>query len=527
MITSAKQNSNVKLYGRGLLTHLLGQQQLVTQIIVGRGGQIIAQAESWDDYWAPLYNIDDRVLHEAISALKIAWMKYIKHHFPAEERKDYCFNYFNLLDVVTTRYATKTHLLSRVLGFECFAISPANTEGITLAAGTTTTRNPCYLLVKLKLPDAIEDSQYLPIITCPTAHRGEIFYHYRQHKLPVDDSGSILLYVATDLRNRLQSFSIVNECESGLWQATDPRVDDRAEQIAGQIIIPYLQQRAIALGTKDSTIDFIDLGAGSGQLTARICQELIQSLTMSDSNPCFRIYLIDLSSNPPARFFSGKALRRASDSLYSIGVDYQQWFANQQRLPLKTGLRIGLIIRFLHNLSTFTIKTCPYSRVTGSDQQILNTGSYLPSHCLHPDIASPEKLMVSNTHFEWEQGRGYWQPSLTPYYQGLILLRHPEHSVSSVENSLYLPIRFFNMNCLLTSDGDSIIARMLDDCDGIIIQDLDLRPSDLHLHCEKKALHQIAIFDTRKMLRLKDYHSYLVVRRDDPTLLQLRGERIW
>jgi hypothetical protein len=527
MLTSIRKNPNVRLHGQGLLSHLLRQQELLTKIIVGHGGQILVQSESWEDYWAPFNDIDDQVLHDTISALKSTWMKYIAQHFPAEVRLSYCYHYFKLLDIITSKYTSDKQLLSHVLSFECFAISDVTTQQTALAAGTTTTRNPCYLLAKLKFPGAIEDSQYLPVITCPALCQKEIFYHYRQHKLPGDNSGTMLLYLAADLQNRLQSFSIINECESELWQATDPRVDDRADLIARRIIVPYLTQRGITSGTYDSTIEFVDLGAGSGHLTARICQELVQLRQVSYSHPCFRIVLIDLTSNHPARFFSSKSLRQVSDSFYSIGVDYQQWFMNEQRLPLKTGLRIGLVIRFLHNFSHFSIATVPFNRFSQSDQQVLVTGSYLPSHCLHSDEASSDKLIVSTTYFKEEQGHGYWQPSLSPFNHGLYLLKHPELSLHNPTDCIYTPIRHFNNNCLLTPNGGSIISKMLEDCDAVIIQDLDLTPDDLQLHCEQQALHHIAVFDTRKMLRLRNYHSYFIVHEDDPALSKLKGERLW
>ena len=64
--------------------------------------------------------------------------------------------------------------LRTALGFECFGITSLASDLEVLGAGICTIRNPCYLLVKLKKPDVLDDPQFLPIITIVGAKKTEL-----------------------------------------------------------------------------------------------------------------------------------------------------------------------------------------------------------------------------------------------------------------------------------------------------------------------------------------------------------------
>ncbi len=103
---------------------------------------------------------------------------------------------------------------------------------------------------------------------------------------------------------------------------------------------------------------------------------------------------------------------------------------------------------------------------------------------------------------------------------------HVQRHADSGEN-VFLPVRTFNQQCLLTADGHSIVARMLDERSLLAIQDMDLRPQDIRLHCEQQELSHIAVLNVGKGLGLKSDYCYLVLHQDDPALATLKGERVW
>ena len=183
-----------------MLLTTLETEALLTTVKVDSGGHLALETEDWDEYWKPLQDMRNVGLIEALSGLRSSWSTYIRNHFRKDFRREFCFRYFRLLDqmlydqeVVRTSEAW-THALQAVLGFECFIVTSPDLDGRAVAAGTTTIRNPCYLLSKLKMPTALDDPQFLPMITSTNTTHPELFYHYRQYSLSLDSRLSLFLY---------------------------------------------------------------------------------------------------------------------------------------------------------------------------------------------------------------------------------------------------------------------------------------------------------------------------------------------
>lgn len=92
---------------------------------------------------------------------------------------------------------------------------------------------------------------------------------------------------------------------------------------------------------------------------------------------------------------------------------------------------------------------------------------------------------------------------------------------------LFIPLRRFRPECLLTRDGDSVLERLLDGCSVVVVQDADMRPEDLVAHRDSIASPGIVAIDTTKELGLKGHFSYALGRADDRSLIALAGERLW
>jgi hypothetical protein len=520
-------------HGRGLLVQHSYQQRLLTRVVISHTGQIATESQTWDEYWAPVYGLALPELARAVDDLYAIWKRYIASSFSPALQAKYCYHYFYIIDLLLRADthgvdAAEQHILSTVLGFECFGITSAEMPESPVVGGTITVRNPCYLLSKLQNPDTVDDCRFLPLITAADPSKPQLFYHYRQHKLSVDAKGAILLYVCIDQQLRHASFQTLNTFERQLWRSADPRVESRARTIARGMLLPYF---ALVGPTGEQPIEVVDLGAGSGLLTARVCQLLKDTLSSNKSDVPFRVWLIDLNPGMPGRFFTRNCLRHSADWVATIRMDYQQWLDAHPCLPTRIGRRIGLIVRSLDSMSNIAIHSVPvdvFLDRLGHTSRVDHSALWKPTQCLSPARERSQGLQVSLARIEFDMGYGFAQCSLSPYFQGLSrLTRSAETGREDVEGSIFLPIRSFNQQCLVTVKGQSVIARMLDECSLGIIQDPDLRPCDLSRHCDYHQLNHLAVLDVGKGLRLQNYYSYLILRRDDAVLPSLTGERVW
>ena len=235
-----------RTYSRGLVLTTLEMEVILIGIKVVGSGYIVVETKTWDQYWNPLCGLQIGGLKQHLNAFHVAWRSYIKSGFHASKQQEYCFRYFRLLNVLLAGHQSKTHsnllkkALRTVLGFECFGVSTNNSD--VVAAGTTTLRNPCYLLAKLKMPDAIDDTQFLPIITLEHTERPELFYHYRQHSLSLDSSIALLLYVAVSREIRSSSFKTISTFVGRITYGVDPRGHERARRLGRAIVRPIIEE---------------------------------------------------------------------------------------------------------------------------------------------------------------------------------------------------------------------------------------------------------------------------------------------
>ena len=227
----------LRLRGRGRLVALLEALILVTSLDIAPDGRFVPQTCDWPTFWAPAHQLANREIDRALDALHAAWHDYIRSSFDRTLQREYCFRYFTLLDLVLATGSegqdscSWKHALRAVVGFECFGLRVPALGTQVLAAGTTTLRNPCYLLARLKWPDALDDTwpdalddtQFLPLIAPSDNESARLFYHYRQYKLSKDSPVSLLLYLAASAAHRSASFSLVDSMVGGISSGGDPR----------------------------------------------------------------------------------------------------------------------------------------------------------------------------------------------------------------------------------------------------------------------------------------------------------------
>lgn len=143
---------------------------LITRLDLSWGGIFAPQTRSWADYWRPVHWLGSPRIDHAFHQLGAGWQKYIVSAFDPSLAREYCFRYFSLLDAVLSARGELSAsplwrgALRSVLGFECFTVNEGVLGPEGGPAGTTTLRNPCYLLAKLKWPDAPDETRFHPLI---------------------------------------------------------------------------------------------------------------------------------------------------------------------------------------------------------------------------------------------------------------------------------------------------------------------------------------------------------------------------
>jgi hypothetical protein len=239
-----------RIHGRGLLLSILEKALILTRIRVFDDWRFVVETEDWSSYWKPLYDLNHSETKENLNELHSAWCNYIHSGFRTALRKEFCFRYFTLLDSVLSNFL-KTgardswfDALQTTVGFECFGItSPSNLE--VLGGGICTLRNPCYLLAKLKMSDALDDPKFLPTITVASTGKPELFYHYRQYTLSIDSPMSLMFYPAASEAKRSASFRLINSLAGGVSYSIDPRTRERAQRLYQCAIRPIMEANGL------------------------------------------------------------------------------------------------------------------------------------------------------------------------------------------------------------------------------------------------------------------------------------------
>jgi hypothetical protein len=522
----------VRVHGRGLLLSILEKETILTRIKVLDGGHFTAETNDWDSYWQPLRKLGHKKVEENLKALHSAWRDYICSGFNSLLRQEFCFRYFSLLDVLLSicseSNATQSwlHALHTALGFECFGITSSASKSEVLGAGTCTIRNPCYLLAKLKMPDVLDDPQFLPIITVAGDEKPELYYHYRQYTLSPDSPASILFYPAAPVERRAASFKLINSLAGGVSYGIDPRMRERSRRLYHKIIRPILETNHLTDSGR-LWLEFVDVGAGSGGLTSAICRQIHDA----GFKLRFRLWFVDLEPADPARFFGDKKSRGVVDSLLYLGDDYRSWLSRERPLPVASGLRIALISRLFNNLSRFYIHHINESCSSPLFEKMAispDSDAHLPHHCLAANGKGVEALVISNTRLALANGRTFAQVSLSQFYDGLFLISTPQDASTADNSGIFLPVRSFNPECLVTSGGGSVLSCLVDNCDCVVIEDADLRPQDLVEHMRTYSLHSITIRDMTKALGLTGNRAYVVWSNSKPKKEpDFGGEPIW
>jgi hypothetical protein len=530
-MASGSITSIARIHGRGLLLSCLEKELILIRIKVIGNDCFSIEAVEWDSYWTPLRELGLSEIENQLDKLHSAWGNYIHSGFNQSLQRSFCYCYFVLLDTLVSNFLNNDHIginaLQLILGFECFGISNSSTEEV-LGAGTCSLRNPSYLLAKLKMPTALDDAQFLPVITVPGTAKPELFTHYRQYTISRDSSVAVFLYPIGTEDKRSLSFELLNTVAGILRYGSDPWTNERANLIY-KGVIKHLIQTANSNNASIFPLEFFDVGAGSGSLVSRICQQIQKEVSITKFDPKFRVWSIDLKATDPARFFKSSRLRKSVDSLTYIGNDFKNWLNQPLPLPKTNSLRITLVSKLLDVFSKYSFQPLSIEGLREYWPKLPFSPpllEFLPNLCLAFGSKGPQALAISNSRLLTQRGRIHPLLSLADYYRSMYFLTNTDNSIISSEASAYLPVRSFNPECLVTTNGKSIISSLAENSSYTIIEDADLGRQNLIDHCVKFSLNFLSIQDMTKVLMLKGNYLYVVWSKKNLTPA-IKGEQIW
>ena len=528
-------------YARGSILKVLERDVLLTRVTTGPDGRVLVATQPWDRYWGPIKALGLRGATRCLEALQCIWRSHVADGFTQGRRRELCFRYFVVLDFLLGECEARPGCplrraaLWRALAFECFGIVPAGSDE-PVAAGTSTLRNPCYLLAKLKAPDALDATEYLPLVTAPGGGEPRLFYHYRRHKLSVSSDSSVLLYACAHRSERQESFRALASLQRQIGSGLDPRAAERATRIARHVIGPYLRGVVSCRGEEPQSpvdVELVDIGAGSGVLAACLCRQAKGVLDSEGVPSRFRVWMVDLSLADPVRFFAARKQRSSVDCLTAVATDYRSWLDGEHPLPRRNGIRIALLSCLFNNLSevkTGRIATRRIARDTGGGPVARLWRDSLPTRCLAPDGPGPESLTMSSSPVWVASERALLQPSLLPYLRALDQVSTADPGVQEHHgdaDSIVMPLRRLDPECLRTRKGASVLGKLLEHCSLVIVQDVDLTPTMLQTHGEQLRTQKTAAVDVTKTLGLKRHYAYALGNTSDRALRCLKGRALW
>jgi hypothetical protein len=528
-------------YIKGEIKKIILSEDILINISIDWYGHPVFSKQTWHKYWEPVTPLLSPLGLNTLENLRKARRKYIRTRFSHETMMGYCFSYFCLLvevlnnPKITSNNKSFLNLLSRILGFENFTIRWASGSA-GLACGTSTTRNPCYLLAKIKQPQTNDDPKFLAIITSPNiAHseKSRLFYHYRQHKIDGEFGISLLLYPAAALSERANSFTLIESLTSGFSDKTDPRSKQRSQILADSAISPFLTK---LFSKTDSDfaheVNFVDIGSGNGALVSNIWRQMIKIKPHIAQNYKLACSMVGLRVQNPLRHFNKGSLRGTISYLDYSQTDYLQWLQEQKLTHGDHKFDVALICRLLNNLSKFELSCSNDWRVIHKlgDKGLGKTDwlnrRFDPHNCLNPDNLSAKHIFLKNSNVSLLKfGKSFRHLSLSNYYKGLQLLCNNGVSRIGDSNAVYFPIRRFNPASLQLPNGKSSLEKLCNLAKLVVIEDVDLTKKDLIRHLVEFDLENIAASHVNKHNRLNSASIFCLCKKELADLLP--GKKIW
>jgi hypothetical protein len=469
------------------LVKVFVSSKIITAVEIDWYGRIEIKEQPWDEYWDIKGSLPER---DSFLYFEKARNAYIESGFKSDYIKEYCYRFFTLL-VNWFGHRNELYsqeLLGKLLSLENFAIRWHSKES-GIAAGTTSHRNPAYLLARLGKTSFNEDPKYLPLIMLRCFAGNKLFFHYRQYRISSEPDFSIFTYPAVNLNDRSESFTLIESFVSGFSRKADPRSKQRAQLLAESVIHPFLRSLLINHNNEKHDVNIVDLGSGSGILLRNIWGHILNKNPDAKKDWYLKGSLIGLRAHNPARHFSKSSIRGNMTYIDYRQIDYIDWI-NKQTESFK--FDVVLMCRLLNNISIFDIESSDdegmlwYISGQKNSPEIIINKRYNPVHCLNPKKYCPENLIHTNGRTRLSESCvAYRVLSLTDYYKAMASCL----GTGINDKMFFYPVRKFNGNSLLNSEGDTIIRKLSKISKLIVIEDVDLTANYLVKHIQDHQLN--------------------------------------
>jgi len=519
---------------------VLRSEDLLIRLQIGTDTRIGVEPISWDRYWTETgcRISPDQEAH--LDALRSARLRYIEGQFDLDHAAAYCHAYFAFLRQVLDDVAdgnADSVLLHATLGLECTSVTWAR-QPTTLAALTSTARNPAYLLAKLRTPQAYDDPKFLPLITAfdPSDPSCHLYYHYRQFSAGKRVGFRLLLYPPAAVDARPEAFRCIHSLAAGLSRKQDTRASKRSTRICDLAVGPFLERLAQSSAwNSEKEIRIVDLGAGSGDLTRGIVESLATRFPTVTEGRRLALTMVDVGFQNQRRHVRHWPFFRKLSAFRCRRSDYISWINSQEPTNQETSDQklydVVLLCRLLNNASQFAVDWVDdYYQVRklsggGLSYQLWKEGVYLPHIALDPVALCAANLISSNASFRSRRGTVFRQLSLTDYFRGLHYLTEEPLPHDIRPQAVFFPARQFDESAPLMPDGSSIFGKLCRLAEAVIIEDVDLDARMLRRHFERYGLTHLAATDATDRSRMRSASLLCVAEKACAAMLP--GRRIW
>lgn len=290
----------------------------------------------------------------------------------------------------------------------------------------------------------------------------------------------------------------------------------RSKCLSEQALFPIIDKIPGLKQSPQKVLRIADLGGGSGDLTKEIFENLFSS--HSELSKLLRIALtvVDYDFPDMTRHLKNTKFYRSLASLKCKRMNFLDWIHEKSIGSCKPEVEVVMdlsdqqrakpfdlvfMFRLLNNMSEFgiehtgdwsTIQTIVCEKISRDDW---STDIFYPHHAIQ--AGQIEKIVLSTKQISLASGVIWCLSSLSDYFRALHCLSkenktdHPEKS----GNEIFFPVRKLNLDRIQYESGRNLFVDLCRLCHFVLIEDIDLKSSDLRRHLLQQGLSKIKVID--------------------------------
>jgi len=325
----------------------------------------------------------------------------------------------------------------------------------------------------------------------------KLYFHYR--RIPVKQTHGTQLFVYLPVTSQLHEYSGFNVIDS-LFRVFTPKND------------PWIKQRCVSLAKSvfndliislcKPKINLLDLGCGSAKISMQLC---IQGHAETQSS--FDVSLIDTI---PSRFSIAHSFYKNSQAFEAIRYrrnDLFDWVANMHNETAEYD--ITLMLRVYDTFCLYQIDSIPIESL--SSVKLPDATAVFQTPTSQQIQSSPGRIVHSLHKIRTQRGYAYFQPALRDFFKAVFFCCNTHSNIEDTkENEIFLPVRSFSEDRLVMKDGRSILERIMEKSQYLIIEDSDVSLELLRHHAKKRNLCHLMFTNKRPRQYFSNSHCILI-----------------